>query len=95
MNKADLVNFVSEQAELPKTKANLALEAVLSGIKETLSEGLPVNLVGFGTFSVRERSARTGRNPQTGAVIEIPAAKTVNFKAGKAVKEAVQSVVTE
>ena len=90
MTKADLVNAMAEKAELSKTDAEKALKAFTDAVAEALKAGEKVALVGFGTFSVSERAARTGQNPQTGAKIEIPAAKVPKFKAGKALKDAVQ-----
>ena len=83
MNKSDLIDAVAKQADLSKTKAQEALEAVLSSIKGTLKKGDDVRLVGFGTFSVSKRAATTGRNPRTGEKINIPASKRPTFKAGK------------
>lgn len=90
MNKTELVDAISASADIPKTVAARALNATLEAIQGALSEGDSVSLIGFGTFSVKERSARTGRNPSTGATIEIPAAKVPGFKAGKGLKEAVK-----
>jgi DNA-binding protein HU-beta len=73
MNKADLVNSISEQTGLTKTKSNQVVDALTSVIAETLSKGEKVTLVGFGTFTTTDRNARKGRNPKTGDVIEIPA----------------------
>ena len=89
MNKAELIDAVAEAADLPKASAGRALDAVLDCITNQLKAGEQVALVGFGTFSVRERAARTGRNPQTGEEIQIAAAKVPAFKAGKALKDAV------
>lgn len=89
MTKADLVNAIAEKAGLSKADAEKALKAFTDAVGEALKAGEKVALVGFGTFSVGERAARTGQNPQTGAKIEIPAAKTPKFKAGKALKDAV------
>ncbi|MDQ6966216.1 MAG: HU family DNA-binding protein [Mariprofundaceae bacterium] len=90
MNKADLINHVAAAADLTKGSAGDAVEAVLGGITGTLSNGDSVSLVGFGTFSVVERSARTARNPRTGEAINVPASKAPKFKAGKALKDAVK-----
>jgi len=90
MNKADLVNHVASAAGLTKASAGEAVEAVLAGITGTLAGGNSVSLVGFGTFSVADRSARTARNPRTGAPINVPASKAPKFKAGKALKDAVK-----
>lgn len=89
MNKTELVAKVAEVAELSKKDATSAVDAVFSAITETLQSGDKVQLVGFGTFEVRERAARKGRNPQTGAEIEIAASKVPAFKPGKALKDAV------
>jgi DNA-binding protein HU-beta len=83
MNKGDLINEIAAQAKVSKAQAGSALEAVLDSIQAALKKGDKVTLVGFGTFSVSSRSARTGRNPQTGKEIKIPAKKVVKFKAGK------------
>lgn len=83
MNKGDLINKVADEAGLSKAQAGKALDSVLNGVVGTLKKGDKVTLVGFGTFSVSKRSARTGRNPQTGASIKIPAKNVVKFKAGK------------
>ncbi len=89
MTKADLVNAMAEKAGLSKTDAEKALKSFVDAVTEALKAGEKVALVGFGTFSVGERAARTGQNPQTGKKIEIAAAKTPKFKAGKALKDAV------
>lgn len=89
-NKADLVDAISEQVSLSKKDAEAALGVVLDEITASLKRGDRVAISGFGTFSVGSRAARTGRNPQTGATIQIAASKTVRFKAGKALKDAVQ-----
>ena len=89
MNKAEFVDAVAEGAELSKAEASRAIDAMVSVVTRALKKGEAVNLVGFGSFIVRERAARTGRNPQTGATIEIAAAKNPVFKAGKALKDAV------
>lgn len=89
MNKQELVNEVAKKADLPKTKAQAAVEAIFDSIKLTLKKGGEVRLVGFGTFTVAKRAATTGRNPRTGAKINIPASKQPKFKAGKELKEAV------
>lgn len=89
MNKTDLVNSVAEKAELTKKDAEKAVNAVFASIEEALKKGEKVQLVGFGTFEVRERGERKGRNPQTGEEITIAATKVPAFKAGKALKEAV------
>lgn len=89
MNKSDLVEKMAEAADIPKSAAARALDGLTDAITEGLKEGDSVSLIGFGTFTVRERAARTGRNPQTGASIEIAASKTPTFKAGKALKDAI------
>ena len=89
MNKSELIDLIAEDAGLSKADAAKALDAGLNGITSALSKNDSVTLVGFGTFSVGERSARTGRNPQTGATIQIKDSKTPKFKAGKALKDAV------
>lgn len=89
MTKADLVNAIAEQAGLSKADSEKALKAFTDTISDALKKGDKVALVGFGTFSVGERAARTGKNPQTGAQINIPAAKVPKFKAGKALKDSV------
>jgi DNA-binding protein HU-beta len=89
VNKQELIDFVAKQADLPKTKAQSAIEALFEGIKTTLKKGGEVRLVGFGTFSVAKRAATTGRNPRTGEKINIPASKQPKFKAGKELKDAV------
>ena len=82
MNKADLVNSISEQTGLTKTKSNQVVDAITSLIAETLSKGEKVTLVGFGTFTTTDRNARKGRNPKTGEVIDIPAKRVAKFKSG-------------
>ena len=89
MNKSELIDAIAASADLPKAAAGRALDAVVDSITDALKKDDTVSLVGFGTFSVKERAARTGRNPQTGAPIEIAAAKIPSFKAGKALKDAV------
>ncbi|HDS1721819.1 HU family DNA-binding protein [Pseudomonas putida] len=88
MNKTELVDAIAEKADISKAAASRALEAVVESITDTLKKGDKVALVGFGVFSVSERSARTGRNPQTGAEIAIAASKLPTFKAGKQLKDA-------
>lgn len=90
MNKADLVSHVAASADLSKAAAGDAVEAVLSGITGALAGGDSVSIVGFGTFSVAERAARTARNPRTGETIEVGPSKAPKFKAGKALKDAVK-----
>ncbi|BAU57220.1 HU family DNA-binding protein [Halorhodospira halochloris] len=89
MNKSELIEAVADSADLSKAAASRAVDAMVESITDALKEGDQVTLVGFGTFSVRERAARTGRNPQTGETIEIPASKVPGFKPGKALKDAV------
>ena len=89
MNKQELVSKVAAEADLPKTKAEAAVNAVIDAIKNSLKGGDDVRLVGFGTFTVASRAATTGRNPRTGEPINIPASKQPKFKAGKELKEAV------
>ncbi len=91
MNKTELIDAIAAEADLPKASAGRALDAVLDTITNQLKAGEQVALVGFGTFTVKHRNARTGRNPQTGAAIEIKASNVASFKAGKALKEAVNS----
>ncbi len=95
MNKTQLVDALSEIAELPKTKAVAILDVILDKIMQTLAEGEQVVLVGFGTFSVKKRAARVGRDPRTGGALQIPEAMVVSFKAGKALKDAANSVLVE
>lgn len=89
MNKSELIEHIAKATRLTKVGAGEALEAVIGGISKALKRGEEVALVGFGTFKVRSRAARMGRNPQTGAVINIRATKVAAFKAGKALKEQV------
>ena len=89
MNKTELIAAVAEKAELSKKDAEKAVKAFTDVVTEELVKGEKVQLVGFGTFEVSERAARTGRNPQTGAEMEIPASKAPKFKAGKALKDMV------
>lgn len=89
MNKSELIAQVAEKTGLTKRAAGDSVEAVLSAIQEALQKGEKVTLVGFGTFEVRNRAARKGVNPATGATIDIPESKVPAFKAGKALKEAV------
>ncbi|PCK07831.1 MAG: DNA-binding protein HU [Alteromonadaceae bacterium] len=89
MNKSELVEAIAGSADITKAAAGRALDAMTETIAEALKAGDQVVLVGFGTFAVKERAARTGRNPQTGEPLEIAAATIPNFKAGKALKDAV------
>lgn len=91
MNKAELVTAMAEKTELSKKDAEKALKAFVDVVTEELVKGEKVQLVGFGTFEVAERPARTGRNPQTKEAIEIPASKAPKFKAGKALKDVVNN----
>jgi DNA-binding protein HU-beta len=90
MNKADLINHVADAAGLSRTAAGAAVEAVVGGVTSALANGDSVSLVGFGTFSVVDRAARTARNPRTGESIEVGASRAPKFKAGKALKDAVK-----
>ena len=83
MNKGDLISKVADEADLSKAQASKALDAVINNVVGTLKKGDKVTLVGFGTWSISKRAARTGRNPQTGDAIKIPAKNVVKFKAGK------------
>ena len=89
MNKTDLIEAIAASADLPKAAAGRALDAMMDAITGALKKDDQVVLVGFGTFAVKDRAARTGRNPQTGKPIEIAAAKIPSFRAGKALKDAV------
>jgi len=89
VNKTELVDAIADSADLSKAAASRALDAVINSVTDALKDGDQVSLVGFGTFTVKDRAARTGRNPQTGQPIEIAAAKVPGFKAGKALKDAV------
>ena len=89
MNKAELIDAVSEQTKLQKADAARAVDAVFESITAALKASDTVSLLGFGTFSVKARAARAGRNPRTGETIEIAASKVPGFKAGKALKDAV------
>lgn len=90
MNKSDLIEAMAEGADISKSAAGRALDALVDAVAVALKHGDAVSIIGFGTFSVKARAARTGRNPQTGASIEIAASKSPSFKAGKALKDAVQ-----
>ncbi|WP_372012730.1 HU family DNA-binding protein [Pseudoxanthomonas sp. 10H] len=89
MNKTDLIDAVASEAEVTKAEAARAVDAVINSVTKALKKGDAVTLVGFGTFQVRKRAARTGRNPKTGETIKIKASKNPAFKAGKALKDAV------
>jgi DNA-binding protein HU-beta len=88
MNKMELIDHIAQEAEVSKATAQRALEALIGGVSTTLKQGGTVTLVGFGTFAVGKRTARTGRNPRTGAAIKIAAAKVPKFRPGKALKDA-------
>jgi DNA-binding protein HU-beta len=88
VNKSELIDHIAKQADISKAAAGRALEAVIGGVKATLKKNNSVSLVGFGTFSVSKRAARTGRNPRTGAAIKIKSAKVPKFRPGKALKDA-------
>ncbi len=89
MNKIDIIEQVAKSADISKAAAGRAIEATVAAIKTTLKKGGMVTLVGFGTFYVGKRAARSGRNPRTGAAIKIKAARVPKFRAGKALKDAV------
>jgi DNA-binding protein HU-beta len=89
MNKAEFVAAVADAADVSKVEAAKAVEAIIEVVKKALKKGDQVSLVGFGTFVVRKRAARTGRNPRTGQQIKIKASKNPSFKAGKALKDAI------
>ena len=89
MNKSELIDAIADEADISKAAAGRALDALTDAITDALKKGDTVSLVGFGTFSVRERAAREGRNPRTGETIKIKASKNPAFKAGKALKDAV------
>ena len=88
MNKTDLINVIADKAELTKADAARALEAYLEAVQSSLKKGEDVSVVGFGTFTVRDRAARVGRNPRTNEAIKIKASKVPAFKAGKSLKDA-------
>ena len=90
MNKAELINAIVAKSEMSKKDAEVALSAVIDSIKDALKAGEKVQIVGFGTFSVKERAARTGKNPSTGETIQIAACKVPAFAAGKALKDEIQ-----
>ena len=89
MNKTELIDNIATQADISKAAAGRALDALVNSIKGTLRKGGTVTLVGFGTFAVGKRAARSGRNPRTGATIKIRAAKVPKFRPGKALKDAI------
>lgn len=90
MNKTELIEAMADAADISKAAAGRALDAMVETITDELKKGEQVTLIGFGTFSVRERAARTGRNPQTGDTMQIAASKAPAFKAGKSLKDAVK-----
>ncbi|MFA7096414.1 MAG: HU family DNA-binding protein [Gammaproteobacteria bacterium] len=90
MNKSELIEAVASAADISKAAAARAVDGMINAVTKALKKGEQVTLVGFGTFSVRKRAARTGRNPQTGAAIKIKAAKVPGFRAGKALRDAVK-----
>ena len=90
MNKSELIEAIADNADLSKADAGRALEAFIASVSKTLKKGDTVSLIGFGTFSVKKRAARTGRNPSTGETIKIKASKTPAFKAGKGFKDAIK-----
>jgi DNA-binding protein HU-beta len=90
MNKSELVDAMADAADISKSSAARALDAFTDSIAAALKNGDTVSIIGFGTFTVKERAARTGRNPQTGESIQIAASKNPSFKAGKALKDAIQ-----
>ena len=95
MNKTELIDFIAEKAELTKVSATRTLEAILEAMTDALKQGDPVILFNFGTFTVKMRAAREGRNPKTGEKIRINATKSVGFKPSKILKEAVKEAVAE
>jgi DNA-binding protein HU-beta len=90
MNKGELIERVAKDARITKVEAGRAIDSVFNNIRKTLKRGEKTSLVGFGTFSVSRRKARTGRNPQSGEAIKIPARKVVRFTSGKALKETIR-----
>lgn len=90
MNKSELIAIVATKADVTKTISESVVNAFIESITDELSNGGNITLVGFGTFSAKDRSARTGRNPQTGEPLEIKATKVPSFKAGKSLKDAVR-----
>ncbi len=89
MNKSELIDQIAKSADISKAAAGRALDAAIAAVRTSLKKGQMVTLVGFGSFYVGKRAARTGRNPQTGAAIKIKAAKVPKFRAGKALKDAI------
>ena len=90
MNKSELIEAIADSADMTKADAARALEGFIASVTKTLKKGDTVSLIGFGTFSVKKRAARTGRNPSTGETIKIKASKTPSFKAGKGFKDAIK-----
>ncbi|MDY0331049.1 MAG: HU family DNA-binding protein [Thiomonas sp.] len=90
MNKAELIEHIANNADLNKAQAGRALDALVDAVRRTLKKGDSVSLIGFGTFAVTKRAARTGRNPRTGAAIKIKAAKIPKFRPGKGLKDAIK-----
>lgn len=90
MNKGELIERVAKEAKITKVEASRAIDSVFTSIRKTLKRGEKTSLVGFGTFSVTRRKARTGRNPQTGEPLRIPARRVVRFTSGKALKETIR-----
>jgi DNA-binding protein HU-beta len=90
MNKSELIEHIARQADISKAAATRALDAIVGGVKTTLKKSGSVTIVGFGTFAVSKRAARTGRNPRTGAAIKIKAAKVPKFKPGKALRDSLK-----
>ncbi len=88
MNKTELIEHIASKSDISKAAATRALASIIEAVKKTLKKGDTVTLVGFGTFSVTKRAARTGRNPRTGAALKIKAAKVPRFKPGKGLKDA-------
>lgn len=91
MNKSELIDKIAQDASITKAAAARAIESMVEGIAQSLKRGERAALVGFGTFSVGERAGRTGRNPQTGATIEIPAKKVVKFRSGKELEDMINT----
>lgn len=89
MNKTELIDSIAKSADLSKAAAGRAVDAFIEAVTDALKQGDTVTLIGFGTFYIGERAERNGRNPRTGEVIKIPAAKTPKFRAGKTLKDAV------
>ena len=89
MNKAEMIEHIAQSAEISKSAAERAIDAMVSAVKANLKKSGEVTLVGFGTFYASERAARTGRNPRTGEALSIPAARVPKFRAGKALKDAI------